>query len=102
MRKVKYSISDVKKAVTANKSVAGVLRQLGLRPIGGNYKTIKQIILLTTKLTHRTLPVKDGMWVWLSNQITELKTKICMFLTLLIDAPGDSVNTIKNHWKVFL
>ena len=27
-----------------NKSVAGVLRQLGLRPIGGNYRTINRII----------------------------------------------------------
>ena len=44
MRKVKYSIDDVRKAVAENKSIAGVLRQLGLRPIGGNYRTIKKII----------------------------------------------------------
>ena len=39
-----YSDSDVKKAVAENKSIAGVLRQLGLRPIGGNYKTIHHCI----------------------------------------------------------
>jgi len=44
MRKVGYSIDDVRKAVAENKSIAGVLRHLGLRPIGGNYKTVKQII----------------------------------------------------------
>ena len=44
MRKVKYSIDDVRKAVAENKSIAGVLRQLELRPIGGNYKTINRII----------------------------------------------------------
>ncbi|MBQ3977788.1 MAG: hypothetical protein II632_02960, partial [Bacteroidales bacterium] len=44
MRKVRYTIEDVRKAVVENKSIAGVLRQLGLKPIGGNYKTIKQII----------------------------------------------------------
>ena len=32
------------KAVAHNKSIAGVLRQLGLRPIGGNYKTIHALI----------------------------------------------------------
>ena len=44
MRKVSYNIDDVQKAVADNKSIAGVLRQLGLRPIGGNYKTIKRIV----------------------------------------------------------
>ena len=45
MRKASYSIDDVKKAVSQNKSIAGVLRQLGLRPIGGNYKTIHRLIM---------------------------------------------------------
>ena len=44
MTKVKYSIEDVAKAVADNLSIAGVLRQLGLRPVGGNYRTIKGII----------------------------------------------------------
>ena len=44
MRKVKYNLNDVESAVAANKSIAGVLRQLGLRPIGGNYRTINRII----------------------------------------------------------
>jgi len=39
-----YSTDDVKRAVTENKSIAGVLRQLGLRPIGGNYRTVHKII----------------------------------------------------------
>ena len=39
-----YTTEDVKRAVAENKSVAGVLRQLGLRPIGGNYKTIHNLI----------------------------------------------------------
>ena len=44
MSKVGYTLDDVRKAVADNKSVAGVLRQLGLRPIGGNYRTINRII----------------------------------------------------------
>lgn len=39
-----YSIEDVKKAVEQSKSTANVLRLLGLRPVGGNYKTISRII----------------------------------------------------------
>ena len=42
--KAKYSIEDVRDAVRDNKSIAGVLRQLGLRPIGGNYRTINHLI----------------------------------------------------------
>jgi hypothetical protein len=44
MEKKSYTVEDVKAAVAENKSVAGVLRQLGLRPVGGNYKTIHRII----------------------------------------------------------
>ena len=44
MRKVSYSIDDVRQAVEHSKSTAGVLRQLGLRSIGGNYKTINRLI----------------------------------------------------------
>ena len=44
MGNAKYTIEDVKRAVTENKSIAGVLRQLNLRPIGGNYRTVKRII----------------------------------------------------------
>ena len=39
-----YSKEDVIAAVAENKSIAGVLRQLGLRPIGGNYKTVHRLI----------------------------------------------------------
>ena len=42
--KRKYSEEDVRKAVGENVSIAGVLRQLGLRPVGGNYKTVKQFV----------------------------------------------------------
>ncbi len=45
MSRVGYTIDDVKQAVADNKSVAGVLRQLGLKPIGGNYRTIKRLII---------------------------------------------------------
>ena len=44
MRRVGYSVDDVRQAVADNKSVAGVLRQLELRPIGGNYRTIRRLI----------------------------------------------------------
>ena len=42
--KRQYTKEDVIKAVAENKSIAGVLRQLNLRPVGGNYKTIHQLI----------------------------------------------------------
>ena len=44
MGKYNYTVEDVRKAVANSLSIAGVLRQLGLRPIGGNYKTIHRII----------------------------------------------------------
>jgi 5-methylcytosine-specific restriction endonuclease McrA len=44
MAKAKYSKEDVVCAVADNKSMAGVLWQLGLRPVGGNYRTIRRII----------------------------------------------------------
>jgi hypothetical protein len=40
----KYTKEDFIIAVAENKSIAGVLRQLGLRPIGGNYKTVHHLI----------------------------------------------------------
>lgn len=39
-----YTIEDVKRAVEQSKSKANVLRLLGLRPIGGNYRTLDRII----------------------------------------------------------
>jgi len=44
MGKVEYSVDDVRKAVRENKSIAGVIRQLNLRPSGGNYKTVNRMI----------------------------------------------------------
>ena len=43
--KTQYSKEDVINAVAANQSIAGVLRQLGLRPVGGNYKTVRSLIV---------------------------------------------------------
>ncbi len=44
MSKAKYTLQDVIAAVKKNHSMAGVLRHLGLRPIGGNYRTVGRII----------------------------------------------------------
>ena len=44
-KKSQYSLEDVKKAIESNHSIAGVLRDLGLRPVGGNYKTIHRLIV---------------------------------------------------------
>ena len=40
----KYTDEEVAKAVKDSVSIAGVLRQLGLRPIGGNYRTLNRLI----------------------------------------------------------
>ena len=40
MSKSRYTVEDLRRAVAESVSVAGVLRQLGLRPVGGNYRTI--------------------------------------------------------------
>lgn len=40
----KYTNDDLIAAVRENHSIAGVLRQLGLRPIGGNYRTVNRLI----------------------------------------------------------
>ena len=42
--KKNYSEQDIKHAVAESKSIAGVLRLLGLRPVGGNYKTVHKAI----------------------------------------------------------
>ncbi len=42
--KYKYDEDDLKNAVKKSKSIAGVCRILNIRPVGGNYKTIKQKI----------------------------------------------------------
>ena len=44
MRKVKYDVEDLKKAIGSSKSIAGVLRQMDLRPTGGNYRIIHRMI----------------------------------------------------------
>jgi hypothetical protein len=41
MSKLKYTKEELEEAVRNNFSIAGTLRSLNLRPIGGNYKTIK-------------------------------------------------------------
>ena len=40
----KYSIEELKEAVKQSKSIANVLRLLNVRPVGGNYKTVKSLI----------------------------------------------------------
>lgn len=42
MDRLKYTIEELKLAVTTSLSVAEVCRQIGLKPVGGNYKTLKQ------------------------------------------------------------
>ena len=44
MIKIKLSVEKITKIVNEEKSITGVLRQLGLRPIGGNYRTIKRFL----------------------------------------------------------
>ena len=50
-----YSKEDVREAVANNKSIANVLRALGLVAVGGNYQTIKQLIAeLDLDVSHHT------------------------------------------------
>ena len=42
--KNKYSVEDVKEAVKKSKSLANVLRLIGLKAKGGNYSTINKFI----------------------------------------------------------
>ena len=44
MKRCKYSLDELKKAVEENVSMAGGLRSLGLRAVGGNYKTVNYYI----------------------------------------------------------
>ncbi len=43
MRK-QYSEQDIRESVAKSKSIAEALRLLGLRPVGGNYKTLHHLI----------------------------------------------------------
>lgn len=42
--KCKYSDDNIKQSVKDSYSIAEVCRQLGLRPVGGNYRTINNKI----------------------------------------------------------
>lgn len=44
INKRSYSDEQIKEAVKTSESIAGVLRKLGLRDLGGNYRTIKEHI----------------------------------------------------------
>ncbi len=44
MKRCAYTKDELKNAVESNYSIAGVLRSLKLRPVGGNYKTIHYYI----------------------------------------------------------
>ena len=45
MSRKQYTIEDVRQAVKDSRSIAEVLRRIGLRPVGGNYKTVHRLIL---------------------------------------------------------
>lgn len=50
-----YDETQLRQAIVSNFSVAGVLRQLGLKPAGGNYKTInREISDLNLDISHFT------------------------------------------------
>jgi hypothetical protein len=42
--KKSFNKEELVEAVSQNKSIAGVLRKLGLKPVGGNYRTIKKYL----------------------------------------------------------
>lgn len=42
--KYSYTYETLKKAVESNKSIAGVIREIGLVPAGGNYETVRRYI----------------------------------------------------------
>ena len=44
INKRSYSDEQIEEAVKTSESIAGVLRKLGLRDLGGNYRTIKEHI----------------------------------------------------------
>lgn len=55
MSKRKWTDEQLKVAVLENKSIAGVIRQLGLKPAGGNYASIQNKIKeLNLDITHFT------------------------------------------------
>lgn len=43
-RRARYSEAEISEAVEDSVSLAGVLRRLGLRPVGGNYKTLRRYL----------------------------------------------------------
>ena len=54
-RKRKYTDQEFAKAVEDNKSIRGVLKQIGLQPAGGNYKEAhRRIALLKLDTSHFT------------------------------------------------
>lgn len=55
MSRRKWTDDQLKLAISNNKSIAGVIRDLGLKPVGGNYNTVnKKIKELNLDISHFT------------------------------------------------
>ena len=55
MSKRTWTDEQLKLAISNNKSIAGVIRDLGLKPVGGNYRTVnKKIKELNLDISHFT------------------------------------------------
>lgn len=55
MSRRKWTDDQLKLVVSNNKSIAGVIRDLGLKPAGGNYNTVNQKIKeLNLDISHFT------------------------------------------------
>lgn len=92
MNRRKWSDADLITAVASNHSIAGVARSLGLRPAGGNYKTIKH------RVHH--LQLDTSHWKgkgWLKGTHVRTSPKRTLDEILIEDSPTTHTSHLKHR-----
>jgi hypothetical protein len=93
MSRYKYTKEELAAAVKKSFAIAGVCRELNIRPVGGNYKTLKSLIKeLNLDITHFT----GKGWNSGSNYIHYGK-KYSLLEILIENSPYKSTTKLKNR-----
>lgn len=91
-KKRTWTEEDLREAVRSNLSIAGVLRDLGLRPLGGNYGTINRYV--------DKLDLDTSHWTgqgWLKDSNTRTTTPIPLSSILVVNSSYTSSSHLKKR-----
>lgn len=91
-----YSDIQLIEAVAQNKSIAGVLRQLNLKPAGGNYKTVhSEIVRLKLDSSHFN---KDGGGQgWRKGSSIPVRSRMPLVEILIVNSPYKSSSNLRQR-----